>query len=112
MRVLVLLLLTSCGLHVRNIDARLVREGADAAIAEDGRAQPIVDNLEVMGHPVADMRRICRRLDLSKVEGCAFHRGTWPYPSRIAVANDVDDIAAITKHEVLNLVFWDEGYDQ
>jgi len=109
---LALLLLTSCGLQTFDIDRALVVEGVDVAIAEDARARPIVDNLEVMGWPVADMRHKCRRLDLSKVEGCALHKGSWPYPSRIFVANDVDDIVEITTHEVLNLVFWDEGYDQ
>lgn len=109
---LVLLLLTSCGLRTFDIDRALVVEGANLAIAEDARAQPIVDNLEVMGRPLADMRRVCRRLDLRKVEGCAVHRGTFPYPSRIYVANDVDDIVAITRHEVINLVLWNEGYEQ
>jgi hypothetical protein len=117
MKLFTLLLLTSCngpsawGLEVFDLELDAIRAGANAAIAEDERAKVIVDRLDAFGHDLVDMPSLCRRIDLRIVEGCALTPGSGLARARILVAVDRDDEIATVKHEILNLVKWDEGYD-
>jgi hypothetical protein len=114
MRATVLLLLTSCGLQSFDLDEAKVRRGCVLAEAEDARAGPICDRLDAFGVPVDDMPATCGLPQYRRLEGCAMWPGRpWPLYSRarIYVAIGQDDEVAIVRHEVLNLVLWDERYD-
>lgn len=109
-RMMMATLLASCGLQAIDIDAAAVQRGADAAVEAWAEALPIVERLDVFGYPCDVMPSQCRLPTFSKVEGCALWPGSDFKRARILVANDVDDIAEITTHEIGHLVFWGESH--